>query len=595
MPEIVCEFVDEPDTQLTNLGAKGLGEPPIVPVAAAIANAIRDATGADVRSLPITREEMLNALREARERGEEREAVELRASRLASTAVEPRRAAGGRHVHRGRHGGRAAAPRRAARGGHARRRARPAAARHRRHAHRRRRRRSPSSRRPTGSRTRCARPRASPRRRSSAAWARSPATCSRRRAAGTGGSKLPCRLHGGDRCLAADGEHREHAIFANDFCASAHPSDLAAALLALGATLRTNRRELPVAELYRVPTEDDRRTTTLEPGELILELDVPPADASVYLKAMERKRWSFPIVGVAAVRRGGETTVALAGVAPIPWLLEGTVDDATPLPGNAYKVEIAGALVRRALAAVAASIARRCAASLLALLCLVPALALAGCGGDDDATARRRGRRHDDDDDRTATTATTTTTALRRLRRGHGARPASAPSTSRRAARRVEDLRGHDRDELRQLHDHARPGAVAEDDRVVRRRSSKQGYFDDTVFHRIVPGFVIQGGDPTATGSGGPGYSTVDTPPADATYTHGVVAMAKTRGRGAGHGGQPVLRRDRDRRGRCRRTTRSSARSPTGSTSSTRSASSAAPTELPTQVVEIEKATVTES
>jgi xanthine dehydrogenase YagR molybdenum-binding subunit len=68
VPEIVCEFVDEPDTQLTNLGAKGLGEPPIVPVAAAIANAIRDATGADVRSLPVTREEMLRALREARER-----------------------------------------------------------------------------------------------------------------------------------------------------------------------------------------------------------------------------------------------------------------------------------------------------------------------------------------------------------------------------------------------------------------------------------------------------------------------------------------------------------------------------------------------
>ena len=68
VPEIVCEFVDVPDAQLTNLGAKGLGEPPIVPVAAAIANAIRDATGADVRSLPITREEMLRALREARAR-----------------------------------------------------------------------------------------------------------------------------------------------------------------------------------------------------------------------------------------------------------------------------------------------------------------------------------------------------------------------------------------------------------------------------------------------------------------------------------------------------------------------------------------------
>ena len=82
----------------------------------------------------------------------------------------------------------------------------------------------------------------------------------------------PCRLHGGDECFARDGEHREHAIFANDFCASAHPSDVAAALLALDATLRTTTRELPLAELYRLPTEDDRRTTTLEPGEVILEV-----------------------------------------------------------------------------------------------------------------------------------------------------------------------------------------------------------------------------------------------------------------------------------------------------------------------------------
>ena len=163
---------------------------------------------------------------------------------------------------------------------------------------------------------------------------------------------FPCRLHGGNRCHAREGEHREHAIFANDFCASAHPSDVAAALLALGATLRTNRRELPVAELYRLPTEDDRRTTTLEPGELILELDVPVPEASVYLKAMDRKRWAFPLVGVAAARTGEETRVAMAGVAPIPWLLEGSLDDATPLPGTAYKVEIAQALLRRALTAV---------------------------------------------------------------------------------------------------------------------------------------------------------------------------------------------------------------------------------------------------
>jgi peptidyl-prolyl cis-trans isomerase B (cyclophilin B) len=57
---------------------------------------------------------------------------------------------------------------------------------------------------------------------------------------------------------------------------------------------------------------------------------------------------------------------------------------------------------------------------------------------------------------------------------------------------------------------------------------ANDGYFDDTIFHRVVSGFVIQGGDPTQSGSGGPGYSTVDVPPSDAEYTKGVVAMAKS-------------------------------------------------------------------
>jgi xanthine dehydrogenase YagS FAD-binding subunit len=162
----------------------------------------------------------------------------------------------------------------------------------------------------------------------------------------------PCRLHGGDRCHAREGEQREHAIFANEFCASAHPSDIAAALLALDTTVRTNRRTFGLRELYRLPDEGDRRVTALEPGEVILELELAPADDSVYLKAMDRKRWAFPLVGVAAARRGTETTVALAGVAPIPWLLDGTLDEATPLPGTAYKVEIARALLTRALASI---------------------------------------------------------------------------------------------------------------------------------------------------------------------------------------------------------------------------------------------------
>ena len=56
----------------------------------------------------------------------------------------------------------------------------------------------------------------------------------------------------------------------------------------------------------------------------------------------------------------------------------------------------------------------------------------------------------------------------------------------------------------------------------------EDGYFDDTIFHRIVPGFVIQGGDPTGQGSGGPGYTVVEKPPADTKYVKYLVAMAKT-------------------------------------------------------------------
>jgi xanthine dehydrogenase YagS FAD-binding subunit len=163
-----------------------------------------------------------------------------------------------------------------------------------------------------------------------------------------------CWLHGGEKCFARDGAHREHAVFGNDRCASAHPSDVAAALVALGARIKTTKRELPVAELYRLPTDDDREITTLTADELILELDVPAPEASTYLKAMDRRKWAFPLVGVAVARSGGETRIALAGVAPIPWTVDsaGALEEATPLPGTAYKVEIARALIRRALAAV---------------------------------------------------------------------------------------------------------------------------------------------------------------------------------------------------------------------------------------------------
>jgi xanthine dehydrogenase YagR molybdenum-binding subunit len=61
-PEIVVRFVDRPDRKANNLGAKGLGEPPIIPTAAAVANAVANAIGVRVRHAPMTARRVLDAL-----------------------------------------------------------------------------------------------------------------------------------------------------------------------------------------------------------------------------------------------------------------------------------------------------------------------------------------------------------------------------------------------------------------------------------------------------------------------------------------------------------------------------------------------------
>jgi xanthine dehydrogenase YagS FAD-binding subunit len=194
-----------------------------------------------------------------------------------------------------------------------------------------------------------------------------------------------CWLKGGDDCPARDGENQLHALFGANPCVAVHPSDLATALVALEAEVRLRgpdgERTLPIADFFALPTDERRTETVAASDELLLsvQLPAPPAGTrSTYLKAMDRKVWAFALVGVAAVmrtagRRIDDARLVLGGVAPIPWraraaeqaligaeigeeLFARAADialaEAQPLGHNAYKVPLARALVRRALASL---------------------------------------------------------------------------------------------------------------------------------------------------------------------------------------------------------------------------------------------------
>ncbi len=122
---------------------------------------------------------------------------------------------------------------------------------------------------------------------------------------------------------------------------------------------------------------------------------------------------------------------------------------------------------------------------------------------------------------------------------------------------------------------------------------TKKGFFDGTVFHRIVPNFVIQGGDPTGTGTGGPGYKTVDVPPANTVYAKGVVAMAKAGNEPPGTSGSQFFVMTEDNFG-LQAEYAVIGKVTKGMDVIDRIGNLGGPDERPTQTVEIEQATVVE-
>ena len=168
--------------------------------------------------------------------------------------------------------------------------------------------------------------------------------------------KFPCFLHGGDRC------HARQGITASTRSSATSAARRPTRRIRRRRSLLSGPRSAPIGAScrWRSSTGCRPRTTAdvtaLEPGELILELEVPRPEASTYLKAMDRTKFSFALVGVGAARFPDGVRLALAGVAPIPWRLD-SADDlerATPLPGTAFKVELARPLIRRALEALGA-------------------------------------------------------------------------------------------------------------------------------------------------------------------------------------------------------------------------------------------------
>lgn len=193
---------------------------------------------------------------------------------------------------------------------------------------------------------------------------------------------FPCFKAGGSHCFSEHGEHQQHAIFGGGPSFSVHPSDLAPALVALGATFEVlgpdGPRHLTAAELFALPSQNPARENTLGATELLTGVRIPtPAvdTVSTYLKITDRAAWTHAEVSVAVVLQVEGTriqtaSVVLGGVAPMPWRLPEVeqwlrgqalsapvagqagaraIAHAQPLAKNGHKVPMTSAAVERAL------------------------------------------------------------------------------------------------------------------------------------------------------------------------------------------------------------------------------------------------------
>ncbi|HTQ48663.1 MAG TPA: FAD binding domain-containing protein, partial [Polyangiaceae bacterium] len=139
-----------------------------------------------------------------------------------------------------------------------------------------------------------------------------------------------CRRKGGGHCFAMNGENQYHAVFAHSACAAVHPSSLAPALMALGASVELTsprgKRVVPLEQLY-VPAETVTvRDTVKEDDEILTAVLLPATTAgSAYVKHAEKESYDWPLVeaAVALDRDGGgkvtRASVLLGAVAPVPW------------------------------------------------------------------------------------------------------------------------------------------------------------------------------------------------------------------------------------------------------------------------------------